>query len=239
MSSLPLGSSAGQWRPVLSWLPVPWTRAVVLGDVEVDRPGPQRVGHLLVGGPEFVRRCSPACSKRMLRRVVAQQVQIGVSQVGLKAERFGHVDRFQQIEHVLPRVHAGPADFAFGGEPFAVVVGDLGGFAERLGDLLRVRLADLRATWSTPNSAESMRMTPYLRTPCSLKIFGDAAGHFRRRCRNFSRAAASPIAESPTVPGQTGATSEPTAKAVAGDLVGNLSQFVVAGVGIGVRRNRK
>jgi hypothetical protein len=25
MSSLPFGSSAGQWRPVLSWEPLPWT----------------------------------------------------------------------------------------------------------------------------------------------------------------------------------------------------------------------
>ena len=63
-----------------------------------------------------------------------------MGQVGLEAERLGHADLFEQVEHVLPRVHAGPADFAFGGEALAVVLGDLGRFAEGLGDLLGVAL---------------------------------------------------------------------------------------------------
>ena len=36
---------------------------------------------------------------------------------------------FKHIEHVLPRVHTGPADFTLGCEPFAVGLRDLGGFA--------------------------------------------------------------------------------------------------------------
>jgi len=61
----------------------------------------------------------------------------------------------------------------------------------------------------TPNSAESIRITPYFRTPCFSNTFAIRQAIFTAE-RNFSRAAASPIAESPTVPGHTGATSEPT-----------------------------
>ena len=54
-------------------------------------------------------------------------------------------------------------------------------------------------------------MTPYLRTPCLLKMPAMRQAIFTA-LRNFSCCASSPMAESPTVPGQTGATSEPTAK---------------------------
>jgi hypothetical protein len=64
---------------------------------------------------------------------------------------------------------------------------------------------------ATPNSAESIRITPYFRTPCFSNRVAIRQAIFTAE-RNFSRAAASPIAESPTVPGQTGATSDPTAK---------------------------
>ena len=70
--------------------------------------------------------------------VVAHQVEIGVRQVGLEAERLRHADFFQQVEHVLPAVHAGPADLTFGGQAFAMVGCDLGCFAESVGDLGRV-----------------------------------------------------------------------------------------------------
>jgi hypothetical protein len=65
--------------------------------------------------------------------------------------------------------------------------------------------------FATPNSAESMRITPYFRTPCCSNTLAIRQAIFTAE-RNFSRAAASPIAESPTVPGQTGATSDPTVK---------------------------
>ena len=42
------------------------------------------------------------------------------------------------LHHVFPTVHAAPADLAFRRQPFAVVFGDLGGFLERLRDLLGV-----------------------------------------------------------------------------------------------------
>ena len=47
--------------------------------------------------------------------------------------------------------------------------------------------------FATPNSAESMRITPYFRTPCRSNTFAIRQAIFTAE-RNFSRAAASPIA---------------------------------------------
>ena len=119
MSSLPFGSSAGQWRAGLVVRAGAVDGAVVLGDVEVDRPGAQRVGHLLVGGVKFRLRVA-FLEQRVLRGVVAEEVEIGVREVRLEADALRHADRLQQVQHVLPGMHAGPADFAFGGETLAV-----------------------------------------------------------------------------------------------------------------------
>ena len=59
--------------------------------------------------------------------------------------------------------------------------------------------------------ALSMRMTPYLRTPCSLRMRAMRQA-LRTASMNFARCSTEPIALSPTVPGHTGATSEPTAR---------------------------
>ena len=48
----------------------------------------------------------------------------------MEAKGLGHADTFEDIQHVFPAVHAGPADFAFGSETFAVIGGDLGSFLE-------------------------------------------------------------------------------------------------------------
>ena len=54
--------------------------------------------------------------------------------VGLEAERLPPVDHLQQFDHPSPTVHTAPADFALGSQPLVVVLGDLAGLAERLGD---------------------------------------------------------------------------------------------------------
>ena len=89
MSSLPLGSFGRQWRPVLSCEPVPCTVRVVLGDVEIDRPGAQRGGQLLERRVERGRvlPVEVGGQDRVFRRVVAQHVQQRVGHVGLEAER--------------------------------------------------------------------------------------------------------------------------------------------------------
>ena len=206
--------------------------AVVLGDVEVDRPGPELVDHLVVGGVEFVVACSLSFEQRVLGGVVAQQVEIGVGEVGLEAERFGHADGFEQVEHVLPTVHAGPADFALGGEAFAVVGGDAGGLAEGVGDLLGVGggvvppLVDAELGGVDADDA-------VLAHAVVVEDLGDAAGgsngveellpglrrrpwRSRRPCRARPARRASRL------------------EAALLDAVGDASQVVVAGVGIGV-----
>ena len=55
-----------------------------------------------------------------------------------KPSGLGPVHHLQQLDHPPPAVHAAPADFAFGGEAFAVVFGDVAGLAERLGDAASV-----------------------------------------------------------------------------------------------------
>ena len=57
-----------------------------------------------------------------------------MSHVRLEPERVGLVHTLQEVYHLAPGVHAGPADFPLGGEFFAVVLGDGGGLLEGLGD---------------------------------------------------------------------------------------------------------
>ena len=113
----------------------------------------------------------------------------------------------------LPRVHAAPADFAFGREAFAVVFGDVAGFAK---GLRRSSWCCLRDPFPSRSrrSAESMRTMPYGRTPRS-RSFWPMRQALRTCVRNFLRSSSSPIAEPPPVGGQTGATTEPTTKFLA------------------------
>ena len=59
--------------------------------------------------------------------------------IGLEAERFWPADHLQKIDHVLPAVHAAPADLAFGRKALAMLLGDVAGLAESLRDRLLVR----------------------------------------------------------------------------------------------------
>ena len=114
--------------------------AVVLGDVEVDRPGAKRVGELL---ERFIQLALvlPVVAfgeDRIFGGVVAHRVEQRVGHVGLKADGRGAIGFFEQLHHALPGVHAAPADFALGGEPFAEALGHIRRGAEGLGDLLLI-----------------------------------------------------------------------------------------------------
>ena len=74
----------------------------------------------------------------MFGLVVAKRVEEGVRHVGLESDELRLADFLQQIDHVLPTVHAAPANLAFRREPFAVVLRDFAGFLEGLRDLLCV-----------------------------------------------------------------------------------------------------
>ena len=51
-----------------------------------------------------------------------------------KPSVFGRPTLSRRSDHVLPAVHPAPADFALRGEPLAMLLGDVAGFAEGLGD---------------------------------------------------------------------------------------------------------
>ena len=93
---------------------------VVLGDVEVDRPGPEGVGQGLAGP----RRASALSFQSksvgedaVLGGVLAEGVEERVGHVGLEADGLGLADPLEQVDHLPPGVHAAPADLALGGEP--------------------------------------------------------------------------------------------------------------------------
>ena len=83
-----------------------------------------------------------------------------------KPSVFGRFDQLEQLDHALPAVHAAPADFAFGREPLAVALRRrrrLRGRSRRSSSCCRPDPSPSRA--GPP--AESMRTTPYGRTPSS------------------------------------------------------------------------
>ena len=178
MSSLPLGSSGRQWRPVLSCEPEPFTVRVVLRDVEIDGPGAQRVRSSCVArrpdvrsGPVEVFRQSA-----VFGRVVAEREEHGVRHVGLKAEGLGAVHHFQQFHHAASSCACRPSRFrlrrrAARRSSSAIVAG----LAESLGDASWCCRPDL---WPTRRDwhAESMRTMPYWRMPRSRSFWPMRAG---------------------------------------------------------------
>src|SRR6185436_17230597 len=114
--------------------------AVVLRDVEVIGPGPQGIGHLLVGGVEL-RAVLPVVIFRqqpVAFGIVAQGEEHGMRHVGLVADHARHADLFEQVHVLAPGLHPAPADLALGEQVFAVILGDLARLAEGLGDPLGV-----------------------------------------------------------------------------------------------------
>src|SRR5687768_11383446 len=71
-------------------------------------------------------------------------------------------------------MHAAPADFALGGEAFAVTFGDVGGFAERLCDLLLITFGVLGPV-AGPAGGVDADHAPLPRAPLA-KLLADLAG---------------------------------------------------------------
>ena len=111
--------------------------AIVLGDVEVDRPRPQFLDHRFIGRPETGFGVA-GLEEGILRGVVAEQVEVGMGEIALEAERPRHIDRLQKVEHILPGMHPRPADFSLGSQPLAMAGRHDRRFAEGGRDPLRV-----------------------------------------------------------------------------------------------------
>ena len=113
-------------------------RAVILGDVEIDGPRAQHVGHIDEGRIELclILPVEALGQESRFRRVVAHCVEQRVGHVGLEPDDAGAVGLFQRIDHRLPAVHAAPADFTLGGQTLAEILGDVAGLTPGLGDQL-------------------------------------------------------------------------------------------------------
>jgi len=75
--------------------------AIILSDVEIDGPRPQCGGQRGIGGLEVSGGIS-FVEQGMFGGVAAEQVEVGMSQVCLKADCFRHTDFFQRVEHGFP-----------------------------------------------------------------------------------------------------------------------------------------
>ena len=242
MSSLPLGSSGRQCRPVLSCEPVPCTVASFWATWKSIVQGRRAAVSLLqrVVEPSAVSFQSKFSRQdRVFRRVVAQQVEQRVGHVGLKAERLGPVDHFQKLHHPPPTVHAAPADFSFGGQPLAEILGD----RRRPGETCRRSVCCWRSDRPCDQSCHARRPSRSARRRRAGRPVRAAAWRCGSPCGPASetacRSSSVPIAEPPPVGGQTGATTEPITRLRLADLVGQPLQIVVRGVDVDVRREQK
>ena len=210
--------------------------AVVLRDVEVDGPGAEGVGHLLIGGPELGVAVA-FLEQGVLGGVVAEGVEVGVGEVGLEAEGLRHTDALEDVEHVLPRVHASPADFAFGGKAFAVVLGDGGGLFEGVDDAGGVG----RGVFTPLGDAELGGVDAdhaILAHAVGVEDLGDAAGHLdgAEEFLLLSVVTHGGVADGA---GPHGSHEGTDGEAFGGDEISDALDLVIAGLGIGVREEEE
>ena len=142
---------------------------VVLGYVEVDCPGPQLVGHRLVGRVEFFVRVTFFYQRTSLERCSREGTD--TYEPGLPGSPA--IPAFR----LLPEGSACPSNCACQPNRFPLlrrVAGHDPQRSSRLHEMCAAIFVVLAFASSrhlaTPNSAESIRMTPYFRTPCFSKI---------------------------------------------------------------------
>ena len=127
-SICPLGSSGRQWRPVLSWVPRPFTVRIVLRHMKIDRPGTQAPASWFSSRPATCRRRSNQIVgvNGIFRCVISQRVEQACAPCppGNRAPS-GRSTTSNNFNHSLPTVHATPANLAFGGQPFAMILSNL------------------------------------------------------------------------------------------------------------------
>ena len=119
--------------------------AIVLGHVKIDSEGPQSIGHFLIGCCEslLVIPGKVLRNNAVFLSVVAQEIEHGVREVGLKSEGIPGVGQFESPQHPFPTVHSTPANFAFRSQPLPVVGRDVGRFPKSPGDKRGVALGVL------------------------------------------------------------------------------------------------
>src|SRR5207245_11008409 len=141
------------------------------------------------------------------------------------------------LHHLLPTVHAPPANLAFGREPFAKTLGHVAGFAEGLGNQLGVAFGIVR-----PFAYAAGRIDPDDAVGPDAQhseLGGDAAG-FENLGDELAPLFRGAHAEPPSVGPQTGATTEPMTNPLARTL--SASALIWSSVALmltcGSKRNR-
>ena len=173
----------------------------------------------------------------MLRGVVPEEVEVGMGQVTLEAERAGHIDHLQQVEHVPPGVHARPADLPLRGESLAMA----GRHGRRFAEGGRDRLGVRRSILSPLVDPELRRIdADYAVLPHAVLIEDsrNPAGLADRvdELRPLHRAPHGRVADRARPDRRH---QRPHGKAVGGDLVGDPTDLVVGGIGVGVGEEEK
>ena len=205
-------------------------RAVVLGDVVVDGPGAEGIGHGGVGGPELFVGVT-FLEEGGLGGVDAEEVEVGVCEVGLEAEGLGHADRFEEVEHVFPGMHRTPADFTFRAEALTIVGGDDGGLLEGLGNPGGIGGGVFGPVGDTGGGVDADGSV--FADAVLVEDLGDAAGFFDGE----DELALSFVVTHGGVTdgaGPDGGDKGADFQIVRGDEVGDAPQFVLGGVGVGV-----
>ena len=86
---------------------------IILGDVKINRPGPQGVGQALQRGVENGAVLPVVVFRQQagFGRIGAKGIEQGMGHVGLEADGFGTVGLLKRVDHRLPAMHSPPANF--------------------------------------------------------------------------------------------------------------------------------
>ena len=134
-------------------------------------------------------------------------------------------------------MQAGPTHFAFGGQAFAVIGGDFGGFFEGGCDVLDVGVRILKEF----SHAELCRVDTdhaVLARAVFIENFRNAAGHLHR-IEEFTALSGIAHRGVPDCARPNGSDQRADVESFADNEIGDAFQFIVSGLGIGVRQEQK
>src|ERR1041385_5553255 len=104
--------------------------------MKIDGPWAQGAGerfHCIIE-PVRIRPLPARGQNGVFRGIVTEDIKERVGHVGLEAKSGGTIHALKDIEHLLPTVHAAPADLSFSSQPLAHAFSDIASLIECLDD---------------------------------------------------------------------------------------------------------